>query len=440
MENNNRKTLFLKSNILEKNIEDNKFNSRHDAIYYNLTLNNGYTQGSDNTFTTSASINETNNTPFLLNSEKYWIAINRATIPTGGIPRYIFPIKQNQSDINLAYNCFTFRYCTGLDINNNPIYIDTTLLSQQQKNVSFVSEIINPFPYAIGTYIPTNKLSNLPKPPTSNNGLQDVSGSYYFIYNVESLVSMFNNTISLLWTTYISAMQSQYSITLSSTDFPFYVYDNDTQLWSFYAPSSVFSQNVYPRVEMFVDELTESNTLCPGSFFAPSTSLTYNNGKYINAQIRLNVLNRYVNLITLNSVKYYAMYGDKSPVSGYSALQKIIIEVTGDIILVNNELDSAPLNFQEATTSIYQKPLLTMLTDLEVNKEEFAQNPAFIQFQASSIEQVRLISLAQKSSLQNFTISVNWLDNFGNKRLLEIPSIGNPLTIKLAFYNKHFKN
>jgi hypothetical protein len=52
------------------------------------------------------------------------------------------------------------------------------------------------------------------------------------------------------------------------------------------------------------------------------------------------------------------------------------------------------------------------------------------------MEQVRLISLTNKSFAQNFNLNIYWVDNFGNKKLLEIPSDGNPLTVKLAFFKK----
>jgi hypothetical protein len=146
-----------------------------------------------------------------------------------------------------------------------------------------------------------------------------------------------------------------------------------------------------------------------------------------------NTFIQYINGVEMTYIKNTAI---QSALPQFSGFQKIVFEVSGDLSLKYNESDAIPTNFGQSTSTSNQKPEFPMLTDLEVSKEQWAINSSFIQFQASAMEQVRLISLTNKSFAQNFNLNIYWVDNFGNKKLLEIPSDGNPLTVKLAFFKK----
>jgi len=50
---------------------------------------------------------------------------------------------------------------------------------------------------------------------------------------------------------------------------------------------------------------------------------------------------------------------------------------------------------------------------------------------------VRLISLANNEALKNFNLNIFWLNNYGLRVPVEIPSIGISLSIKLAFFKKY---
>jgi hypothetical protein len=419
-------------NKQKDNRDENARTNNKDPIYYNLTLNNGFTGQDETGLNTPANFTESNNQPFLKDSGDWYVSIMRCSIPSGSIPRYIFPIQNgSNNDINLSYNIFTFRYATAPNT-----YLDPSLISNYRATVEFQSELINPAPNTGAPYyIPTKPYVSIPKPPSANNGQQDVSGSYYFIYNIESLVNMFNNTLANLWDLYRTAMNSQYAISLPANIQPYYTYDPSTRLWSFNAESVYFGQYdnfgnaKYPRIEVTTDVLTNTNTAVP---------VRYN----VNGGILNSCYNRYNNSIpqTINTVDYifYQMIADQSSIESLSGFQKIIFEVSGDIIVKKSETDAIPINFQSQTQTSYEKPLIPMLVDLEVDRTQWAYNTTFIQFQASSIEQVRLISLANKSFVQNFGLNIYWVDNYGNRRPLEINSIGLPLTAKLAFFNKDF--
>lgn len=445
----NDKLKYKKSGRYTMKIEPeakSKFDTK-DPIYYNLTLNAGFIEGSNNGFNTPASFTETNQTPILFDSGDWMVSVMRCSIPTSIIPRYIFPIKTGatQDDYNLSYNVFTFRYATAPNV-----YVTPASLLDYQIIVKFQSEILNPLPVNTSP----NGLA-VPNTPKDNNSLQDVTGYYYFIYYVESLVKMFNDALADLWNGYTytppmtpsnpaptpvivagyrSAMAGL-GVALPADIQPFFTYDPVSQFFTFNAESVNFNQATYPRVEVYCDTLTGANTGVPVYFNAQP--LTQPEQELI--KVNDNNINHLP--LTINATPYIflKMEADTPAPVGFAAFQKIIFEVTGDIALKHNETDAIPLNFQQSTASAYQKPLISMLTDLEVDKTAFAKENYFIQYQQSSIEEVRLLRLSERSSIQNFNLTISWVDNYGNRRVIQLPKDGNPLTVKLAFYNKDFR-
>jgi len=402
-----------------------KIDKTEDAIYYNLTLNKGFTATDDTGFNTPGSFSEYNDKPFLRDSGDWWISLMRCSIPTSFIPRYIFPIQLGalQNNINYSYNFVTFRYATAPGVYLDPFASRQTPWQYFQSNVTFQTELFNVQP--VGKY----PQISYPLPPSENNGQQDISGLYYYIYNIMSLVKMFNDTLATLWSVYITQMQSQFSVTLPAGIQPFYTYDDVSMLWSFNADSILFGQDHYPRVEVYIDNLAVYNTFCPASYNCKPS--------FINDIQLLRVVNLQNNSFTSSARTFYKMSAEQSANVSYSGFQKIIIEVTGDIIVKHPETDAVPLYFQESTTSYTQKPLVSMLVDLEVDRDQWAVNSQYIQFQASSKEQVRLISLANNEALKNFNLNIFWLNNYGLRVPVEIPSIGISLSIKLAFFKKY---
>lgn len=418
--------------------------SENDPIYYNLALNHGLDEKDASGFNSVANFTELNNNPILLNSGDYNISVMRACIPTGTIPIYIFPIKIGplQTNINLGRNFFSFRYVSGLNSNGDFIYEDLADVNEYTLNVNFITENINLTPAGNSTYYsypypPSNYPSSGPK------GQQDVSGYYYYIYNIESLLFMFNLTLKNLWSTYATAWNLLHTLNPFPLDIsPFFSYDPISQLWTINVEKTYFNNNTMataftPFISINCDVLTIYNTFISNRY-NPSAIPDINDNT---ASFMIMVNDTILNNFSLNSHTYLKMTADLSSISSLASLQKIVFEVSGDILVKNNEIESIASHFQKSnlTQISQQKPTISMLVDFEVNKEEWAKNRSFIQFQASSIEQVRLISLSKKAILQNFTLAIYWLDVYGNRHPLEVPNIGNPLTVKLAFFNKKFK-
>ena len=114
---------------------------------------------------------ETRNTPFLEgDTSDYFCSIVRFSIQTGkSLPIFIPRIQTGQSDARLT------------------VYKITTSLSD-----------------ATGTYLgfktithgPADGTVELPQPPLAK---QDMSSSYYYHYNISSVLFMFNSGLSLAW-------------------------------------------------------------------------------------------------------------------------------------------------------------------------------------------------------------------------------------------------
>lgn len=394
--------------------------NEEDAVYYNLSLNKGVVDFPNNIPQPSinpASFNEINQTEVLTNTSDYYVSVMRCTIPTAVIPRMIMPVVIGQADINLMYNYFVFLY---RDATGTPIYG----YSQQ---CLFQPEIYNPSPIA-----KTSDISD-PLPPLLK---QDTSNSYYYVYYVDTLLKIFNTTLAQAYNTFRTNIAlPPYNITLPAGEVPFYTYDNSTQLFSFNAPQS-YAQSAYPRVEVYTDGLTVDFTNTPSRIVGVPD---FPADPYINNRLiaLLNVDNLYTNSFVNNSINYYKIEADQSAIVNWGAFQKIVFQI-GSGISTLSEIDAIPTDFQGSSSQSFQKPNLPMLCDFEVDREQWAKNTQYIQFTASSITQVRLISIQSNNPIQNFSLSVYWVDNFGIRRLLSIPAL-QPITVKLAFFKKTLK-
>lgn len=401
-----------------------------NVIRYNLSLSKGFNEIEETGFNTPANFSEINDKPIIINSGDWYLGVERVTIPSSSIPLYIFPIQLGslQNDINLSYNVFTFKYYVG----NLLIVLP---LNACQLYCEYESEEFNLLPAG------TTKYRSYPKSPQNNGGQQDLSNFYYYVYYVKTLVKIFNHTLATLWVTFTNAVNALYPNALPTNVQPIFEYDEISQLWAISAPSLYFDPKLPTRVELYMDALTALNTLVPvyanGDYLSPTNA-------FGNKDLNLSYFHNYYNNTftrVINSVTYtfYRMSAEQSSVNSYCGFQKIVIELSGDIIVLHPEIESVTLPFQDSTTTIYQKPMVPMATDYEVDRDQWAKNKNYFQYQASSIEQVRLINLGNISSLQNFQVKIYWVDGYGNRNSVLIPNIGVPLTMKIAFYNKNFR-
>ena len=398
--------------------------NRSHPIYYNLSQIVGF-KSTIQSSPVPAFIEELNNQVIIDSQKEYYISIAMTTIPTSDIPLWIAPIVSgiDEEDINKLINNFTFTY-------NAP---DGSVLLQKNQHVQFQSQILNP------SEVGQNSFS-YPKTPKKNNGAQDTSTRYYWVYDIELILKMFNESLTNLWIDFISDVNSIYDTDFSTQYNPNIVFDYSTRSFKIIfvgkivinsIPTNYFEQiDGLSTFSLLIDEYTSDLLQLSGQILG-----------YDNTNIKLLCFNKGDNLIVtpnefnpLISEYKLTMTASQSSLTNYSAFTKIVFSVVYGISTVQ-EYDSIPIPTSEGTNStLLNKPQYQMLTDLEVNKDEFALNRNFIQFTSSNITQTRLITLTG-SMLQSFSIAVYWIDNFGNRQQLYLPS-GTPLTIKLAFYPK----
>jgi hypothetical protein len=382
-----------------------------EPIYYNLTLVNGY-QNPEEAVTVPANIEEFNNSLILENQSQYYISIARATIPTSRIPRLIVPIQTGllQTDKNKCIYTFKMKLCTS--VVNNQFLFDETYTTTLA--VNYISDA--PF------------LFDQTLAPSNNRGNQDLSNIYYYVYDIETVILMFNNTLKQLFKTFAT----QIGLTYNPAYYPFILWNSDNRLFEIVLPASVNNNNYFaqdngaPFIVLQLDNL--------GVDLFQIGNFANNNDLYRTIYCFNKFNNNIVKTNGADNILYYNMSSSQSSLNNWGALNKIVFTVGYGVSTVQ-EYDSVPIINQGSTiNNLSQKPLIPILQDLEVNKDEFAVNSNYIIYQTSSIAQSRLISMTG-GLLQSFQLSVYWVDVFSIRHPLFIPQ-GLPLTIKLAFYPK----
>lgn len=400
---------------------------KDDIIYYNFSINAGFTLNSGIPDYTNAiaTFNEINDSNVVENTSNYSLGILRCQIPTISIPRLIMPVVIGQPDINKMYNTITMIYRDNANV----------IKANVSQNVVFKSEILNPTPATTGMFA-------YPVAPIDR---QDVSGEYYNIYFVDSVIKMFNDCLYSVYQNIVTAMAVAVPpVVLDPLLFPFITYNNDTQLFSINCPNNTginnFRSDLLPCIEIYTDDYTQTLLGLSSKYLTPA-------GRPSPACIwQIDVLNFYNNIVsyenkdTLNIlIKYYKMESDQSSIPDWQSFQSVVFVINQGISITEKEVDSIPVGFQQPTSTSFQKPYIPMLCDFEVDQSDWAKSTKYVQFQASSREQVRLISLSSNNPVKNLNLSVYWKDNFGNRRPIYLTASA-PLTIKVGFFPKVYKN
>jgi hypothetical protein len=383
-------------------------NSSKNPLYYNLSIINGY----DSPRALSPSvIEELNNQVIVEKGTQMYMTVGRFSIPTSTIPYLIVPIQLGQADINKTQYSIQFKLCTAFGVFNETF--------TQTLSVPFLSQ----YPLLAPTITP----------PLIT---QDVKNSYYWIYDIEQVVLMFNNAFKTLFATFCG--QAGLPFAYNSAYFPYITFDSTTRIFSinFTANDGVinyFDQNtgVYPFIVCNINNVASNlYQFTTVNYFEP----------YVNYPVfyyTISCFDKYNNKTVSGGITQYKMTSSQSSINLWTALNKIIISV-GYGISTKTEYDSIPVDNQGSTNSqLVNKPTLPILTDFEVDKDLYAISPNWIQYQTSSITQQRLVGITA-DEIKNFQLSCYWLDNFGIRHILQLDK-GFALTIKLCFYDKNMR-
>jgi hypothetical protein len=377
----------------------------HSPIYLNISTNTG--------INSNASLNLSNQpSQMIFNSDdsvaidpsQYYLSLQRALINTASVPSYIFPIQNGitQTDINLSPFKIRFEYYNNL----------TQFIYGLTEPIIFQSQAID----------------QLPKPPSQNNGQQDLSNFYYYIYDISWMLKIFNDSIRDTFQTFCANLLAGHGVTIDPDLYPFYTYDFSARLFSLNFSVSIYDQDTYPQVSFYMDNLSGDLFGCPSNVYFAERETNYLMLAY----------DLYNNTITYNSLPYYKMTASENTLSIWCPIKRILFTIT-DLptkLEIESSFNNTPFEAQQnnAVGSI-SKPNLNIFFDLAVNQDDFALNRNYVQYAVSSISESRLVNLGSGNIIRNFTVSIFWVDTFGNYN--KLLSGGNSQNnIKLALFSK----
>jgi hypothetical protein len=375
-------------------------------IYINLSVNTGInSDASANLNNQPSQIVFNNEDTITADPSQYYLSLNRALLNTSSVPAYIFPIKNGltQTNINLSPFKISFEY-----YNASSLLIYTYITP-----IIFKSQI----------------LDKDPLPPSQNGGLQDfvTSPFYYYVYDIEWMLNIFNSNIKDAYETFCANLIS-YGISLDNTLYPFYTYNFNTRLFQLNFPVSLYDQNTYPQVLFYMDSVSADLFGCPSNIYTAEKETNY----------LMLCYDLYNNITQYNNIDYYFMTANQNQLNIWCPIKRILFTITD--LPVRLEIESAFNNIQfEAqqnnSLNSINKPNLNTFFDLSVDQDQWAMNRNVVQYAVSSIAESRLVALGSGSYIRNFNINIFWTDTFGNYRpLLAYPNSQNNL--KLALYSK----
>jgi len=365
-----------------------------------------------------------NEAPFLKKADDYFIGVQRALIPISDAPRLIVPLAKFNIDGSINTNPNKLLYIVSLAYRN----IAGDIIFSLSDNVIYQPE------FKGGAV------------PSVINGVQDftTNRTYYFVYDVQTLLTSINQTIIDMWGKFRVGCQALGVDVSLWTNIPYYSFDVNNSKFNFnaderymlqdpittYLPDGTPTYTQRARVEFFTDGLLQDLFQNPSIYFA--SDLRYGNVNLIfrNTVSKLD----YVYTLDNNILKIPSW---KSSLNMWYALTKIVFTINYGIATkleyLNQLTSDGSLESNNVIAGV--RPLRPILTDIQVDIDNFAYNNNFITYQTSSISQIRLIDITTNQDLKDFQVSVSWISNYNISYDLVIPT-GQPLDLKLAFYPK----
>lgn len=354
-----------------------------DRQYLNISLTGDNTVGGFR-----ARINQTRDSPIINGMENYNMSVVRFEIPIGDIPLLFMPIEGGllQNDVNKSIYKFTFEF-------NNNLYTRNVI------------------------YVPDNTTIPAPNPPSLNNGFQVITGIYYYLYNYQNLIDMFNTTLFNVFTDFKTANPLS-----PQTEAPYFILTDDQRLQLIVQPTYNDPLN---RVRIYFNQ--EMITFF-GNIQTFFTRLTQDAYAYIDTVEKINGSNWYWPPSTLlrTNLNYYLSVNQLTQeLSSWADFRGIIVKT-----------ESMPIRSEAITSTVSQGNNITenILTDFSFNNWD--GNRGYIQYSPTS--PLRLLDIIGSGSLSNISISLFWRDK--NNTLRPVDVFDQPVNMKLIFIKKGLVN
>ena len=408
----------------------------HDPyhVYMDLdVINNDYTSQSK----PQLRFEETRNTPFLPgDSADYFCSIVRFNIQTGNtLPVFIPRILTGQSDVNKTIYKVTVQdaILTGSD----------TML------------------YFTGTasimYEPEDLTAPVPASPFHG---QDLSSSYYYVYNYQHFINLVNKALASAFGQCRNAIYAYMGGTkdwwggLGKAVVPYLVFDVDTNRVTLHADEKLFDMteshllgsvaegtSIDPMRIFMNDRLYELFAGLPSRFTSSSGDLNY----------RLNVIDRYFNKVTQKVS--YTIAGQATPAIEERSVILLNQEMTSialwnpvaSIVFASSLLPivptqtSAPKDIGGKSYSLVSggnnSNLLPVLSDFSIAVDGSSQYRPMVEYNPGA--EYRLIDMNSTVNLNRIDIIVYWKDRSGGLHPFQLQP-GCAASVKIMFRRKDF--
>jgi len=348
---------------------------------------------------TPARYSSTSTDIILNNGADYYLSIIRFSIPTNTIPLMIFPIQEGtNNDINLGTFSFTL----------------TFMGNSLQEYLIFFPVVSN---------VP------LPKSPANNNGKQDLTTTYYYVFDPSQLVTIMNNALASLFANFI-IMFGPFPVGVTQP--PYLLYDDNTEKLTFIVQDTFITNNLllscnsllFNYLQYFVVKFNGYNAPFDADFdflfsLRPSQFPNYDNYYYpdINVTPYPPVFLKFTQQISV--LDYWTDFRSLVFVTN---LLPIAQEIYPTNQIINNPNDNSG-NFQYI-------PILTDFSPQGIPGPIVEYNPT---------AQYRLIDIISTGPVQGLDMQIYWRDINSNLYPVLIASTA-VATIKIAFLKKSIYN
>ena len=383
-------------------------------VYLDLdVINNDYTTNGTRPY---LKFEEIRNTPFLDgDSAEYFCSIVRFTIQTGNtLPVFIPSIVLNQPDPNLTIYTVTLTYL-GTAVTRNIIYW------------------------------PEDATAPLPMPPMT---AQDISSTYYYVYNYSHFVEMVNAALRTAFIALRAAVTPAVFDQPRATLPPYFDFDIITNRVILHA-----EQVRYDETFLDIGDDDAINIFFNERLFDLFIGMQYTfESKQGDANYRLRVAYNNGNLVTRNiidgydpvaeavtyvEINYVQMFQEVSSIALWNPVASIIF--ASALLPIKTTQTSLPRNIgsnEDAFANVGNNSnLISAISDFSIAVDGNNQYRPMVIYNPNA--EYRLIDMNSYMNLNRVDIIAYWKDKFGNIHPFEL-SPGNAASVKIMFRRKDF--
>ena len=381
---------------------------------------------------------ETRNTPFLPgDSADYFCSIVRFNIQTGNtIPVLIPKIQTGQNDINKT----VYQVAIMFD------YLEDATASEDK------------FGFANVMYSPEDETADTPAPPDKS---QDVSSTYYFVYNYQHFIHLINTAIKQAWANLkdnftSSGQGALFDAAVGNTIVPWIDFNPDTNRLFLNADDKLFNSELtsfYRMKLVFNDRLYELLASLPFRLISNQINLTTLQGfserpcpwyaiRFVN---RYN--NKYAQKITdptstttpkgTVSVDIIQAFQEMTSIALWNPVSSIVF--ASSLLPIIPTQTSVPKDIGNQSNNLLSggnnSNFLPILSDFSIAVDANNQYRPMVEYSPGA--EYRLIDMNSTTNLNRIDIIVYWKDRLGGLHPFQLQP-GCAASVKIMFRRKDF--